>query len=407
MGLVIWSCLTVLCGFTGVIESKIGYYLLAACRCLVGVGEAAYAPVAPTLLDDVAPAKYRTIYMSVFYIALPVGVALGYGVSGVFATYVDWSLVFIIEGIAIIPFALLMLVVPPSEEYRKARLEKESKDRLVNENNSLIDETQPLEGQATPSDMSETTSQAGEVNEEKDRTYNIFQAIYALLTNSVYLFALLGYTMYTFVVGALAFWGPSLVSKTLHIPNDTASLAFSGISVVTGIFGSMTGGLILDKIGGSTGMSGCSRSLLLCAIFIGLSIPIGYGAFTTRIPALYFTLLFIAEFFVFCITSPINVAFLSVVSTNLRNYSMSFQIFVIHALGDFPSPYAMGAFADYLGKKSGLSHSILFLWTFFFFAVIFFFFGFLTARSKSKIQEKADALLDLKKENEHRSSITL
>lgn len=409
--MVIWSVLTILCGFTSVVTSKTGFYLLAVCRCLVGVGEAAYAPVAPTLLDDVAPAKSRTMYMSFFYLAMPVGVAIGYGVSGVVADYLDWSLVFMGEGILIIPLALLILMVPPSDQYRKDRMEKEDRERLVNENNSLLennDSNNQIPQTSSESNIvteSDAMSQFGDV--EKDKTYNIFQAIYHLFTNSVYVYALLGYTMYTFVIGALAFWGPTLVSKGLHIRMSIASLAFSGISVVTGIVGSMVGGIVLDKIGGSKGMAGSARGLMLCAIFIFLAIPFGYGAFSTSNIPLYFSLLVIAEFFIFCITSPVNVSFLSVVSPNLRNYSMSIQIFVIHAIGDFPSPSAMGAFADYLGGNAGLSKSILFLWTVLVFSVAFFFVGFLIARSKSKIEERSEAFADLKKENYQRAKTEL
>ncbi|KAG2392040.1 hypothetical protein C9374_013525 [Naegleria lovaniensis] len=416
IGLVIWACLTILCGFTGIISDKTGFFLLAACRCLVGVGEAAYAPVAPTLLDDVAPAKYRTIYMGIFYLAMPVGVALGYGVSSLIASFLDWTVVFIGEGIAIVPFALLLLMIPPSDQYRKDRIEREESERILGENNSLLEKREESssqvsslensESQASVAVLSETdvTSQAADGNApEEDRHYHLFQAIYHLVKNPVYMFALMGYTMYTFVIGALAFWGPTLVSKTLHIPMYAASLAFSAVSVVTGIVGSITGGIVLDKIGGSKGMAGSARGLMLCAIFIFIALLIGFGAFSTDIIAVYFILLFMAEFFIFSITSPVNVAFLSVVSTNLRNYSMSFQIFVIHAIGDFPSPYAMGWFADYIGKKNGLKISILFLWSILAFSVIFFFFGFLIARSKAKMEEKRQALQDLKKESYQRA----
>lgn len=416
IGLVIWACVTIFCGFTGIISAKAGYFLLAACRCMVGVGEAAYAPVAPTLLDDVAPVKYRTIYMGVFYLAMPVGIALGYGVSSLIASFLDWTVVFIGEGIAIVPFAFLLLMIPPSDQYRKDRIEREQSERILGENNSLLEKREEnnsqvsvenSESQANIVTETDVTSQVDGNDPEEDRHYNLFQAIYHLIQNPVYMFALMGYTMYTFVIGALAFWGPTLVSKTLFIPMYAASLAFSAVSVVTGIIGSIVGGIILDKIGGSKGMAGSARGLMLCAIFIFVALLIGFGAFSTNIIALYFILLFAAEFFIFCITSPVNVAFLSVVSTNLRNFSMSFQIFVIHAIGDFPSPYVMGWFADYIGKKNGLKVSILFLWSILAFSVIFFFFGFLIARSKAKMEEKRQALLDLKKESYQREKSEL
>ncbi|KAL9653263.1 hypothetical protein ABK040_010970 [Willaertia magna] len=408
IGLCIWCVVTAACGFSGLIPAKSGYYLLAVCRALVGVGEAAYAPIACTLLDDAVPPKHRTLYISIFYVALPAGVALGYGVSSLFAAYLHWTLVFFIEGAAMIPLSLLMLVVPSQEDYRKDRKEKEgllqSEERPIEEIKDKTERT-PIIGQETNNNSildenlgEENTNQVTPQNQ--DRKYNIFQAIYSLLTNSVYLFALLGYTMYTFVIGALSFWGPSLVAKNLGISHTTGSLGFSAVSVVTGLIGSMLGGVILDLIGGSKGMIGCARALLLCSIYVLISMPFGYLAFLFRTPVPFFIFLFLAELAVFCITSPVNVAFLTVVSPNLRNYSMSFQIFTIHALGDFPSPYAVGAVADFIGKRTGLIKTFYILWSVLVLAVIFFFFGALVARSKSKLPQWREKSLPEEEEEE-------
>ena len=83
-----------------------------------------------------------------------------------------------------------------------------------------------------------------------------------------------------------------------------------------------------------------------------------------------------------------NVAFLDVVPKNLRNFSMSFQIFVIHLCGDMPSPILFGMLADGFGKKRGVLVAVHFLWSVLVLAVIFFFFAMLIARSKAKREER-------------------
>jgi MFS family permease len=46
------------------------------------VGEAAYGPVAPTLLSDFYPPRMRGRILAAFNVALPVGGALGYMLGG-------------------------------------------------------------------------------------------------------------------------------------------------------------------------------------------------------------------------------------------------------------------------------------------------------------------------------------
>ena len=44
-----------------------------ATRCLVGIGEASYATIAPTILADLYPVEKRLRVLSLFYMAIPIG----------------------------------------------------------------------------------------------------------------------------------------------------------------------------------------------------------------------------------------------------------------------------------------------------------------------------------------------
>ena len=52
--------------------------MLVSTRALVGIGEASYATVAPTIIADLFPAEKRLRMLSIFYMAMPLGSALGY-----------------------------------------------------------------------------------------------------------------------------------------------------------------------------------------------------------------------------------------------------------------------------------------------------------------------------------------
>lgn len=81
IGVVVWS---VASGGTG-LAATFGMLLLT--RALIGVGEGAYGPVAPTLIADMYPVEQRGAKLAWFYVAIPVGSALGYVIGGLFADH--------------------------------------------------------------------------------------------------------------------------------------------------------------------------------------------------------------------------------------------------------------------------------------------------------------------------------
>ncbi|HMO36163.1 MAG TPA: MFS transporter, partial [Gemmatales bacterium] len=88
LGLIIWSVAT---GLSGMCQ---GFWSMLVFRCLVGVGEAAYAPAAPAILADLFPIKHRGKAITIFYIAIPVGSALGFIYGGKMQAAFDWRMAF-------------------------------------------------------------------------------------------------------------------------------------------------------------------------------------------------------------------------------------------------------------------------------------------------------------------------
>ena len=70
-------------GRVGDLRSRLLDAAADAAGCFVGVGEAAYGPVAPAMIADLFPGRPgRGNVMSWFYLAIPVGGALGYALGG-------------------------------------------------------------------------------------------------------------------------------------------------------------------------------------------------------------------------------------------------------------------------------------------------------------------------------------
>src|SRR4051812_24918644 len=113
VGVILWSLAS---GASGLAMS-IG--MMLATRVFVGVGEAAYGPVAPTIIADMYPVERRGRSLAWFYAAIPVGSALGFLLgSAVLGTGLSWRWSFWL----VVPPGLLLGVIaflkrdPPRED---------------------------------------------------------------------------------------------------------------------------------------------------------------------------------------------------------------------------------------------------------------------------------------------------
>src|SRR5882757_8040855 len=109
IGVLIWSVATFGSGLAPTLT------VFLAVRALVGVGEASYAVVTPSLLADFYPVERRGRAMSMFYAAIPLGSAVGFGLGGVLGQHLGWRPAFFFAGGpgVLLAVALLFLKDPP------------------------------------------------------------------------------------------------------------------------------------------------------------------------------------------------------------------------------------------------------------------------------------------------------
>ena len=105
-GVAIWSFATALGG----LARSFGALFLA--RAAVGIGEAAYGTIAPSLLADYFPKNKRGRIFAIFFAAIPIGSALGYAVGGLVDQHFGWRAAFYVAGIPGIFLSLLVLGLP-------------------------------------------------------------------------------------------------------------------------------------------------------------------------------------------------------------------------------------------------------------------------------------------------------
>jgi MFS family permease len=93
VAVLVWSALTSLSSLTQ------SFWQMFTTRLGVGVGEAACAPAATSLIGDLYPPGRRARALSIFMLGLPIGIALSYLVSSLVAHTYGWRAAFFVAGI--------------------------------------------------------------------------------------------------------------------------------------------------------------------------------------------------------------------------------------------------------------------------------------------------------------------
>jgi MFS family permease len=287
------------------------YWELFIRHALVGVGEATFGIFAPAVLADFYPERERNRILTIFYVAIPVGAALGYAAGGQMGTLWGWRAPFFICAVPGLVIAALY-----------GWLGKE-----------------PVRGACD------------HVRATADRS-----TVAGLFRNPAFLTATFGLAMLTFAMGGISAWMPTFLNRSAGLSVARAGLMMGAITVVDGIAGTLVGGWIAQRW-----LKTNDRALYLLSFWsVALTLPCGivvfFGPAAWAIPALLVT-----EFFLFLNTGPLNTAIVNSVSAPVRATAISFNLFCIHAFGDTFSPTIIGAVSDHSNLRIGLGVTLIFL----------------------------------------------
>jgi hypothetical protein len=145
--------------------------------------------------------------------------------------------------------------------------------------------------------------------------------------------------MYTAVLGVYAFWGPKAGKRIYQLQGESADVVFGGVTVITGVFGSLFGGLALDALG-----STLSNANLVCGISNLVGLVFVLASFLAARSFTAFIVLFaFGELALFMMQAPVNAIGMWSVPPALRPLAISMVTVSIHLLGDVPSPPLVGA----------------------------------------------------------------
>lgn len=321
-GLAIWAAAVAGCGFS------LGFYTLLICRMVVGVGEASFVALAAPYVDDNAPQGSKARWLAIFFLCIPSGFALGFLYGGLVASSLGWRAAFLIEAVAAIPFILLFFRAPPMD----------------------------IRG----------THEAGEAAEHEEATLGHHHGtmvarfeeagrdIKQLAERPVYIWVVAGMTFYTAVVSTLSFYGPQAATALFDMSPKGVDLTFGGITVLTGVVGTLGGGVLLDKWGSSL-----RNGSLLCALGLGIGSVLLISGFAFAGTFAPFCVLFaLGQCAMFATMAPGNAVALWAVPPGLRPLAMSMSVVAMHILGDVPAPPLLGLLESKV-KNWRISMSVL------------------------------------------------
>ena len=301
-GAFVWSAATLLSAVTH------NYDELLLRHVIVGIGEATFVAISPAFLSDLFPEKVRGRVMAFFYLATPVGSALGFIVGGYLGHHYGWRTPFMICGV---PGFLLGLGVMGLRE--------------------------PVRG---ASDHLADTVERGSLK--------------GLARNKAYWTITLGGAMMTFAIGGLQVWMPTFLERMRHLRLDEANTIFGGMTVVSGVGATLLGGWLGDRLLRRTP----AAYQLVSAVGMALSIPAVVFAIFWHGWAMY-PAIFLGEFFLLLNTAPLNAALVNSVSARIRATAIAVNVFTIHALGDAFSPTLIGYISDRSNLETGLSSMVV------------------------------------------------
>jgi MFS transporter, Spinster family, sphingosine-1-phosphate transporter len=300
-GVFVWSLGTLLSGHAHF------YWSLICFRVMVGFGEASFGTISPSWIADLFPPRRRNNAISWFYLAIPVGSALGYILGSALAARYGWRAAFMFAGY---PGLLLAFVLFLLREPARGASEPEA----------------ALENVAAPKPG--------------------WGSYLELFKFPRYLLVIAGYVAQTFAMGGFSFWAPTFLVEVHRMKLEDAGQYFGGSLVAMGLLATLGGGYLATAWQRRTG-TGYAWVLALSAL---MAVPAAFASFMLHDLALAKMALAASMFLLFLCTGPLNTLILETVPVRMRASAVAASIFAIHMFGDLWSPQVVGYLSDRWGN---------------------------------------------------------
>jgi predicted MFS family arabinose efflux permease len=294
-GIVCWSLAT----FAGGLAGSFAFLLVA--RAFVGIGEAAYAPAAQSMISGAFPTEKRASAQAIFASGMLLGGAAGQAVGGIIGPRYGWqAALFVIAVAGLLPVIAVMTL------------------------------REPPRGPA-----SETCP------------------ILKLLTVPAFLAMIAGGTCITFSSVSLLTWGVDFAVTYKDFSLRQASVSLAVIGLVCSLAGVLFGGFVADRLQRRFAFG---RIIAIAVAFL-LAAPFVILAIQTDEKPLVLAALAIAAFFMSWYHGPVTAVIHDMMPRRAHATSIGVYMFVTQLVGGF-GPQFVGRISDLHDMQFGLQIAV-------------------------------------------------
>jgi MFS transporter, Spinster family, sphingosine-1-phosphate transporter len=294
-GVAFWSLATIACGFAT------SFALLLVVRALIGIGEAAYAPAAQSMITDSFPYQRRAMAQSIFASGMLLGGAAGQAFGGLMGESHGWKYTFIVLGlVCMIPgFFVVKLPEPP----RRPRSE------------------------VVP--------------------------IASLLSVPAYLAMIVAGTCITFASVSLLTWGIDFAVNYKEFSLREAALSLAIVALLSLLLGVLTGGFLADRLQKRY----CYGRILVIAAAFLFAAPCVLLAIQSDDKGIFLAALFIGGFFMSWYHGPVTAVLHDLTPQRAHATAIGVYMFVTQLLGAL-GPQLVGKISDASDLQLGLQVAV-------------------------------------------------
>ena len=384
-GVSLWSAFTFFSGLTR------SFGQLFICRAAVGIGEAAFAPAATSLVADYYPGKGRAGALGILSAGLAIGGVLGILLGGILEQAYGWRVAFMAVGVPGFLLALLAArLIEPSRPLKAVPVRPYVKEEGVP---TIIRQFFPLiiaivvgtvvarvldwhYGEDARVDVAALGAivgvgvvvqiwywvrsiRTGKLDrtpfgyDANDALDELLGALERVLKTPTLVHVFLAGAMISFGMNGLVGWGPAFLSRTLGLTSGEAAKLLGITGLIAGVSGTLAGGFIADW------WLKYNKRARVLTVAVGLLIggPMALWLLTVTgcggVPDWFG----VAFFFLSWYNGPLNATMLDVVPARIGATVAGAYFLFIHLAGDAIAFPLVGALSD----RWGLEMAVLIL----------------------------------------------
>jgi MFS family permease len=274
-------------------------------RAVLGIGEASYYPAGTSLLGDFFPRTQRARAMAIWSAGSAFGIAAGFAGGGLIAAAYGWRSAFFVTAIPGLILALLAF-------------------RMREPLRGAAEQVGPRLGQARDATM---------------------RSMLRLLEIRSLRWTILSQTAVFFVLGANAYWLPTVLTRRFDMSVSAAGTLAGGVIVLGGLIGTLLGGWLADWRRAASPRADLEVSVVGFVLGAVLIVVALLAPFPIFVPAFLLTVVCL-----YLYNGPFTAIEQNVVIPSLRASGVTLTLLIAHLFGDSYAAAVVGFLSDTLGS---------------------------------------------------------